>query len=139
MIKLFCGVYIAVHLAVAALAIRVWPFTDYPMFSTAYYADQSLFVYRYSTIGWDGSQRRLQRSFANGYGIGEPNITALLMEGRTGELNAVLSDWLDQQPDRDQIEAIKISKVEAIRPTSRNEELRIEESDVFIFKRSDLK
>lgn len=126
----FCGAYVAVHLTVALFSIRFWPFTDYPMFSDPVYRDDEISVYRYYAVKDDGSTTRLKRVFANGYGFGELNLSKLLREGDRASAKSILSTWWSSQQNRDEIAAVRVTKVTAHRPDEKVPELTVDEDFV---------
>ena len=131
--------YLAIHLAVAFFSIRIWPFTDYPMFSDAIGKDHEILVYRYAMVTRHGSQELLGRSFANCFGVGELNVTALIQRGETGALKEVFRRWLAEQAEPSRVAEILVIRVKTNWPFEANDrELRIYEDVVLRIPREEL-
>jgi hypothetical protein len=109
------AVYVVLHLIVAIFSIRVWPFTDYPMFADVFYKDSPLATIRYRLILIDGKSQPMPRSFAHGFSVNEKNLTKLFRDGNLDAVKRIFSQWLREHKDPVQVKEIHVVKVSAQR------------------------
>lgn len=77
----FVGAYILLQLAVAAFALRYWPFTDYPMFSNVHGRFEKIESFRLRGVRFDGTEEWLHRGATANFGHADFKIRSHLTQG----------------------------------------------------------
>lgn len=124
-IKFFIALYISVHLIVSFFGIRVWPFTDYPMFGIPFPKQEV--INQFSLVFIDASGKEFT-TVIGGFGAGDPVLGGLLGQ----KMYAAIDEHVKSQASRLPIKPVsyKIKSKQAFRTANDKFEIK----DVILFE-----